>query len=96
MRVSGRMESVTVSVLRREAVGFTAASGRKDSRVATECGRARHRRQSTRAPGPTGCRMATARKPTLTEVRKARREVEASGALILNLIPTHSRVLSLV
>lgn len=77
LRVSGKMESVTVSVLRREADGFTAANGHKDSRDATACGRVRHRRQSTRAPGPTGCRMAMARKRTRTEVRKL--EVKSLG-----------------
>lgn len=74
LRVSGKMESVTVSVLRREADGYTAVNGHKDSRDATACGRVQRRLQSTRAPGPMGCRMVTARRPMLTEVRKARRE----------------------
>lgn len=67
-RVSGKMESDTAWASRRVGGGSTEASGRRALRVATVCGRAQRLQPSTRAPGRTGCRTATARRPTLMEV----------------------------
>lgn len=67
-RVSGRMESDTAWASRRVGGGSTVASGLKALRDATVCGRAQRLQPSTKEPGRTGCRTATARRPTLMEV----------------------------
>lgn len=70
LRVSGRMESVTDLVLKREAVGFTVANGHKDSKVVMVWGRAQHRLQNTKALGPMDFRMDTVQKHMRMEVRE--------------------------
>lgn len=69
-RASGRMVNVTVWVWRRAAGGCTGESGRKASKVVTACGSRPRRMHGTRARGLTDCRMATAPRPTPTEVSR--------------------------
>jgi hypothetical protein len=69
-RASGRMANVTVWVWRRAAGGCTEESGPKASKVAMACGSPPRQTRGTRARGLTDCRMATARRPTQTEVSR--------------------------
>lgn len=68
-RVSGRTENDTAWELRREGDGFIVVNGRKALRDVMVCDRVQHPQQNMRAHGRTGCRMATARKHMLTEVK---------------------------
>ena len=69
LKATGRMGSATAWVLRVAASGCTGASGPRASRGATVCASQPRPRPSTRAPGPTGCRTATAPRHTPMEVR---------------------------
>ena len=68
-RASGSRASVTDWGWRPRGAGCTAASGPKASKDATGCGSPPPRARATRARGLRACRMATAVRATLTEVR---------------------------
>lgn len=67
-RVNGRTESGTDSGWRNGVAGCTRASGPKALRVDTAVGSRPTPSPSSRGLGPMGCRTATERKPTRTEV----------------------------
>lgn len=68
-RAPGRRASGTALEWRAKAAGSTEGSGHRGSKVATGSWRARPVGPGTRGRGATGCRMVTALKPTLMEVR---------------------------
>lgn len=68
-RAPGHRASAMALEWRAKAAGSTEGSGHRGSKVATGSWRARPAGPGTRGRGATGCRMVTALKPTLTEVR---------------------------
>lgn len=70
-RASGRMGSGTDSAWRPVDVGYTGASGRRDSRVDTASGNRPRPRRGTRARGRAVSRMDTVQRPTPTVVSSA-------------------------
>ena len=79
-RASGRMVSVMGWASRRAAGGCIGVSGRKASRVVTECGSPLHRTHGTKARGPMDCRTATARRHMLTEVSMQKHNATAGAS----------------
>lgn len=75
-RASGRMGSGTDSAWRPVDVGYTGASGRRDSRVDTASGNRPRPRRGTRARGRAVSRMDTVQRPTPTVVSSALIRVE--------------------
>lgn len=70
LRVSGRMENDTAWELKRGDGGFIGASGRKASKDVMACGRVQRRQRNMKALGRMDCKMATAQKPMLMEVKE--------------------------
>lgn len=69
IRVPGRKVSAMASAWRARAAGSTEESGRRVLKAVTGSWRAQPVEPGTRGRGATGCRMATAPKPTPMEVR---------------------------